>query len=123
MATQTALALDLLHSEVKEERAKGAHYLGTLGAEGVKASIPLLSDSDWHLRYRACEIIGFTKETSGVEYLLLMLQDKKDHVRYMAVKSLSFCGGKEQAPLIEPMLNDENPFVVRITKKVLDEWK
>ena len=90
-------SLKLLRSIDKNDRAKAAAYLGSLGADGVEAAVPFLTDPDWHLRYRACEIIGFTREKSGILYLLPLLKDEKDHVRYMAVKSLGLCGGKERS--------------------------
>ena len=119
MVLNLSETLELLRSSEKNDRAKAASYLGSLGANGVEAASLFLADSDWHLRYRACEIIGLTHEKSGIPYLLPLLKDEKDHVRYMAVKSLGFCGGKEIVPYITPLLDDENSFVVRITKEVL----
>ena len=112
-------SLELLRSGDKNNRAKAASYLGNLGTDGVKAASLFLTDTDWHLRYRACEIIGFTQEKNGIPHLIPLLKDEKDHVRYMAVKALGFCGDKNIIPHITPLLDDENPFVVRITKEVL----
>ena len=114
--------LVLLRSPEKEKRAFAAEKLGGLGSAGLEAVRPQLKDADWHLRYRAAEVIGFSHEAAGVPLLLPLLSDEKDHVRYMAVKSLGFCGTEELVPLITPMLEDENPFVRRIAGNVLSGW-
>ncbi len=114
--------LVLLHSPEKEKRAFAAGKLGALGSAGVEAVSSGLRDADWHLRYRAAEVIGFSREAAGVPLLIPLLSDEKDHVRYMAVKSLGFCGTKELVPVITPMLEDENPFVRRIAGNVLSGW-
>jgi len=115
--------LALLRSPEKEDRRLAAEKLGTMGTAGIEAVRPLLKDSEWRLRYRAAEIIGFTAEPAGIPLLTPLLSDEKDHVRYMAVKSLGRCGTQELEPIISPMLNDENPFVRRITTGVLSGWK
>lgn len=114
--------LALLQSPDKEQRAIAAKKLGDMGFSGVNAVSPFLTDADWHIRYRAAEVIGFSREPAGVPLLVPRLSDEKDHVRYMAIKSLGSCGTKDLVPLITPMLKDENPFVRRIAGKVLSGW-
>lgn len=122
MNSNTADYISMLYSDDKEVRAKGSRLLSSTGNEGVCAASKLLNDSDWHIRYRACEAIGFSHESCGVDFLIPMLDDEKDHVRYMAVKSLSMCGTKEHLPDVLRMLDDENHFVRRIAKKTAEEW-
>lgn len=109
----------MFYSDDKAVRDVGAKGLGGLGKEGADAAAKLLKDEDWHVRYRACEAIGFAKV--GAEYLYPMLCDEKDHVRYMAAKSLGFCNPPDLKERVSPLLNDENEFVVRIVNKILSE--
>lgn len=117
MSSETEKYVALFYSDDKLKRKFAAEELGKLGDEGVLAAKNLLSDSDWHIRYRACESIGFAK--TGAEYLYPLLADDKDHVRYMAVKSLGFCKPSDLKEKISPLADDENPFVRRIVNKVL----
>jgi len=112
-------SIQFLCNGTKEERAKAAAYLGGCGTEGIETATPLLSNNDWHLRYRACEILGFTENSTVIPLILPLLHDEKDHVRYMAVKSLGKCGGNNQKEII-PLLEDENHFVRRIAQEVLN---
>ncbi|MDO5844591.1 MAG: HEAT repeat domain-containing protein [Methanocorpusculum sp.] len=117
MSSETEEYVALFYSDDKLKRKYGAEKLGELGRDGVEAAKNLLSDSDWHIRYRACEAIGFAKV--GAEFLYPMLSDEKDHVRYMAVKSLGFCKTADLEERISPLADDENEFVRRIVGKVL----
>jgi len=119
MHITTEDAMRLLHSQNKEDRARAAAALAVQGDAGIQAAVPLLSDTDWHLRYRAAEIIGLAKSQNSADLLLPLLKDEKDHVRYMAVKSLGLCSANSARSEIEKLQSDENPFVQRITKQVL----
>ncbi|MDE2443104.1 MAG: HEAT repeat domain-containing protein [Methanocorpusculum sp.] len=111
----------LLYDTDKSVRNAAAIELGSRGAEGFAAALPLLSDASWIVRYRACEIIGMTKQPEAFPVLLKTLADPRDHVRYMAVKGLGTLGDSRALPEIVRMLEDENPFVQRIAGKVAAE--
>lgn len=108
----------LLYAEDKAVRNAAAKELGSRGMEGVAAAVPLLADASWVVRYRACEIIGMTRQPEAFPVLLRMLSDPRDHVRYMAVKGLGILGDSRALPDVIRMQEDENPFVRRIAGKV-----
>lgn len=118
--TDSESSLRLLQTGTKEERAKAAAFLGGCGTVGIDTVTPLLTSQDWHLRYRAGEILGLTGESSAIPLLIPLLKDEKDHVRYIAVKSIGKCGGKAMTEELRPLLDDENHFVRRITREVLE---
>ena len=111
----------LLYAEDKAVRNAAAKELGSRGAEGFAAAVPLLADASWVVRYRACEIIGMTRQTEAFPVLLRVLSDPRDHVRYMAVKGLGILGDIRALPAVVRMQEDENPFVRRIAGKVAEE--
>ncbi|MDR0438650.1 MAG: HEAT repeat domain-containing protein [Methanocalculaceae archaeon] len=108
----------LLYDVDKSVRNTATIELGTRGSDGFLAALPLLSDESWIIRYRACEIIGMTKQLETFPMLLEMLADPSDHVRYMAVKGLGIFGDPRALPEIIHMLKDENQFVRHIAWKV-----
>ena len=55
----------LLYAEDKAVRNAAAKELGSRGAEGFAVAVPLLADASWVVRYRACEIIGMTRQTEA----------------------------------------------------------
>jgi len=112
-------SIQLLCNGTKEDRAKAAAYLGGCGSAGIEIATMFLSNQDWHLRYRACEILGFTGNSTVIPFILPLLHDEKDHVRYMAVKSLGKCGGNNRKEII-PLLDDENHFIRRMAQEVLN---
>ncbi|HJJ97058.1 MAG TPA: HEAT repeat domain-containing protein [Methanocorpusculum sp.] len=111
----------LLYAEDKAVRNAAAKELGSRGAEGFAAAVPLLADASWVIRYRACEIIGMTRQPEAFPVLLKMLGDPRDHVRYMAVKGLGILGDARALPDVIRMQEDENPFVRRIAGKVAED--
>ena len=117
----TADLVRLLYNADKSVRNSAAIELGSRGAEGFAAALTLLSDESWVVRYRACEIIGMTKQPEGFSVLLKTLSDPRDHVRYMAVKGLGIFGDPRALPEVTRMQDDENPFVQRIAGKVAAE--
>ncbi|HJJ38583.1 MAG TPA: HEAT repeat domain-containing protein [Methanocorpusculum sp.] len=114
--------LSLLTSPDKSVRAQASADLSAAGIAGAESVLPLLSDENWVLRYRACEVIGNAGCIAYASYLIPRLTDEKDHVRYMAVKSLGKLNCRAEIKKIQERLSDENPFVVRITKEVLKAW-
>ncbi|MCZ0863186.1 HEAT repeat domain-containing protein [Methanocorpusculum vombati] len=108
----------LLYAEDKAVRNAAAKELGSRGMEGFAAAVPLLADVSWVVRYRACEIIGMTRQPEAFPVLLRMLSDPRDHVRYMAVKGLGILGDSRALPDVIRMQEDENPFVRRIAGKI-----
>jgi len=111
----------LLYEADKSVRNAATVELGNRGAEGFAAALPLLSDTSWVVRYRACEIIGMTKQPEAFSVLRETLADPRDHVRYMAVKGLGIFGDARALPDVVRMQEDENPFVRRIAEKVAAE--
>jgi HEAT repeat protein len=109
----------LLYNVDKSVRNAATTELGNRGFDGFKVAFPLLSDESWVIRYRACEIIGMTKQLETFPMLLEMLTDPSDHVRYMAVKGLGIFGDPRALPDIIHMLEDENQFVRHIAWKVV----
>lgn len=114
--------LSLLTSPDKSVRAQASADLAAAGKSGAEQVLLLLSDKNWILRYRACEVIGNAGCREYAGYLIPLLTDEKDHVRYMAVKSLGKLNCRLEIKKIQERLSDENPFVVRITKEVLKAW-
>ena len=111
----------LLYDVDKVVRKAAAKELGTRGAEGFATALPLLADASWVVRYRACEIIGMTRQPEAFPVLLETLSDSCDHLRYMAVKGLGILGDVRALPHVVRMHEDENPFVQRIAVKVAAE--
>lgn len=110
-----------LYDADKVVRNAAAKELGSRGAEGFAAALPLLADASWVVRYRACEIIGMTRQPEAFPVLLETLSDPRDHVRYMAVKGLGILGDVRALPDVVRMQEDENPFVRRIAGNVAAE--
>jgi HEAT repeat protein len=108
----------LLYDADKSVRNAATMDLGNRGYEGFTVALSLLADESWVVRYRACEIIGMTKQLEAFPILLETLADSSSHVRYMAVKGLGIFEDSRALPEIVRMLEDENPFVRRIARKV-----
>ncbi|MDI9634084.1 MAG: HEAT repeat domain-containing protein [Methanolinea sp.] len=103
--------LSALRDPDKGVRAQAAAALGGLGEEVVPDVVPLLSDPDWRVRYRAAEILGMAKGRGAVAALVAALADGKDHVRYMAAKALGEIGDQSAVRPLAGRLRDENPYV------------
>ena len=114
--------LSRLTSPDKSVRAQASADLAAAGKSGAEQVIPLLADTNWVVRYRACEVMGNAGCREYAYLLLPLLTDEKDHVRYMAVKSLGKLDCRSEIEKIRERLSDENPFVVRIAKEVLKAW-
>ncbi|HJJ90761.1 MAG TPA: HEAT repeat domain-containing protein [Methanocorpusculum sp.] len=111
----------LLYTEDKISRNAATKELGKRGKEGFALAVPLLADASWIIRYRACEILGLTRQMEALPIFLKILVDPCDHVRYMAVKGLGILGDFHALPALNHMLDDENPFVRRIARKVVTD--
>lgn len=105
------LFLAALRDPDKGVRAQAAAALGELGEAVVPDVVPLLSDPDWRVRYRAAEILMMAKSRGAVAALVAALADGKDHVRYMAAKALGEAGDESAVRPLAGRLRDENPHV------------
>jgi HEAT repeat protein len=104
----------LLRDPDKGVREQAMRALAASGQPGFVILAGLVGDSDWKVRYRACESLGLMHNRDAVPYLVRALSDEKDHVRYMAAKSLGLIGEPDvEMPLID-RINDENDFVRKI---------
>jgi HEAT repeat protein len=104
----------LLRDPDKGVREQATIALAASGQPGFDMVSELINDSDWKVRYRACEALGLMHNRDAVPHLMNALSDEKDHVRYMAAKSLGLIGEPDaELPLIE-RINDENNFVRKI---------
>lgn len=101
----------------KAVRSQASVALAEIGRPAWEQLLPLLSDPDWKVRYRAAEALGFMKEKRAVSPLVALLSDEKDHVRYMAVKSLCSIGDMAARDPIMACQQDENPFVRKMAEK------
>lgn len=101
----------------KAVRAQASLSLAEIGGPAGEQILPLLSDPDWKVRYRAAEALGIMKEKRAVSPLVALLSDEKDHVRYMAVKSLCSIGNVAARDPIMACQQDENPFVRKMAEK------
>ena len=104
----------LLHDPDKGVRRQAAISLASSGQEAFAVLSGLIMDTDWKVRYRACEALGLMGNKDAVPLLVAALDDGKDHVRYMAAKSLGLLGERSaEGPLIQ-RIDDENIFVRKI---------
>lgn len=103
--------LSALRDTDKACRAQAAAALTGLGGTIVPDLIPLLSDADWRVRYRAAEALGEIGNRESAGALVRALSDEKDHVRYMAAKGLGRTGNNGAVPALMGCLEDENPYV------------
>jgi HEAT repeat protein len=101
----------LLRDPDKGVREQAMRALAASGQPGFDILSGLVGDSDWKVRYRACEALGLMHIKEALPLLVRALGDEKDHVRYMAAKSLGLIGEPDaELPLID-RINDENVFV------------
>lgn len=107
----------------KEKRAEAVSNLVLIGKPAVAQLIPLLSDSDWRIRYRTLEALGQIGEVKVLPDIVMLLKDEKDHVRYMAAKSIGLLGVNEVPATLIPLLNDENHYVRQTAENSIKKIK
>lgn len=104
----------LLRDSDKGVREQATAALARSGQQGFAIISGLITDTDWKVRYRACEALGLMHEMNAVPFLIRALDDEKDHVRYMAAKSLGLIGDHHAIRALIGRINDENKFVRKI---------
>ena len=72
-----------------------------------------LKDKDWHLRMKAAEELGKTKEVGAVEPLIAALSDRSLSVQEKAAWSLGEIGDPKAVEPLVAALKSENPFLRR----------
>jgi HEAT repeat protein len=98
----------------KGVRAHNMQKLADKGKVAVPSLLPLLSDPDWVIRYRASEALGLIQDPETIGPLIDLTKDEKDHVRYMAAKSLGRIKDSRIVPVLIGLLSDSHLYTRKI---------
>jgi len=98
----------------KNVRALNMQKIADKGKTAVPSLLPLLSDPDWVIRYRASEALGLIKDPETISPLIDLTRDEKDHVRYMAAKSLGGMEDPRVVPVLIGLLSDSHSYTRKI---------
>jgi HEAT repeat protein len=110
-----------LRDNDKNVRAYNTQKLAEMGQEAVPYLLPLLSDPDWVIRYRASEALGLIQDPETIDPLIDLTTDEKDHVRYMAAKSLGWMEDPRVVPVLIRLLSDSHSYTRKIAASGLSK--